>query len=281
MSLVTALYVVATPIGNLGDMVPRAIEVLQLVDLIAAEDTRHSRGMLDYFGVSTPMMSFHEYSDSRALDQLSERLQSGQSIALISDAGTPLISDPGYALVARAHELNVKVVPVPGSCAAIAALSVSGLAADKFAFEGFLAAKSGPRTRQLDALLGETRTMLFYEAPHRIAATMEAMVAAFGEDRPAAIARELTKMYETVRQGTLGELSAWIAGDPNQRRGELVVVVEGSKPQATAMDERVEKMLFTLADELPASQAAALAARISGVPRKQLYQRLLAKNSQS
>ncbi len=276
MSLEKALYVVATPIGNLGDMVPRAIEALQFVDLIAAEDTRHSRGLLDHFGIKTPVVSFHEHSDPRSCEQFVSRLVAGESIALISDAGTPLISDPGYVLVLRAHQLGIKVVPIPGSCAAVAALSVSGLSANKFTFEGFLPAKKGTRSRALEALVDEPRTMIFYEAPHRVAETVAAMAEIFGEDRPAAVARELTKLYETVKRATLGELSQWICEDANQRRGELVVMVEGRERPVASLDAEVERTLFILAEELPASQAAAVAARLSGVPRKQLYQRLLA-----
>lgn len=268
------LYVVATPIGNLGDMVPRAIQILQSADLIAAEDTRHSRRLLDHFGIRTRCVAYHDHSSDADLQALLAQLQGGASIALISDAGTPLMSDPGFRLVDAALALGVRVVPVPGACAAVAALSAAGLPTDRFAFEGFLPAKSGARQRALELLAAEPRTLVFYEAPHRLFDTLADLVAVFGPDRPAALARELTKLHETIRRAPLGELQAW-ATATGQDRGEAVLLVAGA-PRRDDADVEAERVLRILIEELPLKQAAALAARIAGGRKNDLYQRALA-----
>ncbi|UTA48857.1 16S rRNA (cytidine(1402)-2'-O)-methyltransferase [Simiduia sp. 21SJ11W-1] len=268
-----ALYVVATPIGNLGDMVPRAVETLQTVALIAAEDTRHSAKLLEHFHIKTPLVAYHDHSDSHRTAQLIARLQAGESVALISDAGTPLVSDPGYQLVAAARAAGVRVVPVPGACAVIAALSASGLASDRFSFEGFLPAKQVARSKRLAELAGDTQTLIFYEAPHRILATLEDLVAAFGPERQVVVARELTKTFETFLSGSACEVRDRVAGDSNQQRGEIVLLVAGApKVQTVALDERAQQVMTLLAAELPPKKASALAEQITGVKKKQLYQ---------
>ncbi|GAA5317831.1 MAG: 16S rRNA (cytidine(1402)-2'-O)-methyltransferase [Candidatus Pelagadaptatus aseana] len=267
-----ALYVVATPIGNLADMVPRAIEVLQTVDVIAAEDTRHSSRLLSHFDINTPLLAYHDHSDDRRTRMLLERLQAGQSVALISDAGTPLISDPGYRLVQDVRQAGIRVVPIPGACALIAALSASGLPSDRFTFEGFLPAKSGQRSNRLHTLQAEPRTMIFYEAPHRIEASLADMAQAFGEDRPAVLAREVTKTFETIVGGSLAELVAFVSADSNQRRGEMVVLVEGAQRDSSALDAEAERVMTILLGDLSVKQASALAAEITGVKKKLLYQ---------
>ncbi len=270
------LYVVATPIGNLGDMSPRAIEVLKGVDHIAAEDTRHSTPLLRHFGITTPLMALHEHNEAKISEALVRRLQAGEAIAVISDAGTPLVSDPGYVLVRRAREEGIKVVPVPGPSALITALSVAGLPTDRFSFEGFLPAKSGARRKRLEALAAASRTLVFYEAPHRIRESLEDMAALFGADRPAALARELTKTYETVRSDTLAALAAWVADDHYQQKGEIVVVVQGA-PQAQGPDSaEVDRLLTMLLKEVPLKQAVRLAVAISGAKKNEVYGRAVA-----
>ncbi|MFT5577366.1 MAG: 16S rRNA (cytidine1402-2'-O)-methyltransferase [Paraglaciecola psychrophila] len=265
------LYVVATPIGNLGDMVPRAVEVLQSVDLIAAEDTRHSRRLMQHFSIDTPLQAYHDHSGNSQIEALVRRLQGGESIALISDAGTPLISDPGYRLVDLAQSAGVKVVPIPGASAVIAALSAAGLPSDRFVFEGFLSAKQQGRLSQLKALQQESRTLIFYEAPHRILACLTDMAAVFGEDRQLVLARELTKTFETIRRGCAGEIAAWVAADSNQQRGECVVLVRGADKELEDHSEG-HRVFDLLAMELPLKQAASLAAKITGTKKNALYQ---------
>lgn len=273
------LYIVATPIGNLGDISARALEVLQRVDRIAAEDTRHSAALLRHFAISTPMFALHEHNERQKAQAVLELLQQGESLALISDAGTPLISDPGYFLVREAHRAGLKVVPVPGPSALIAALSVSGLATDRFCFEGFLPARAGARCKALEALAQEPRTLAFYESPHRIEESLADMAATLGSGRPATLARELTKTFETIRHATLGELAAWVATDPNQRRGEFVLLVEGAPKAEEGEGPAPEacRIAEILMQELPLKQAAALAATISGEKKNALYKYLLAK----
>lgn len=266
------LYVVATPIGNLGDMTPRAVETLQAVDLIAAEDTRHSGRLLTHFGIGTPTIALHEHNERTLAPRLVERLAAGESLALISDAGTPLLSDPGFHLVRLAREQGIRVVPVPGVSAVMAALSVSGLATDRFVFEGFLPAKSGPRRKRLQALAGETRTLIFYEAPHRVGATLADMVAVIGEGRRAVLARELTKTFETVKDAPLGELAAWVGGDADQQKGEIVLLLAGAPGDEGGDDSEARRILGVLLEDLPLSQASVLAARITGLKKKRLYQ---------
>ncbi len=269
----TALYVVATPIGNLGDMVPRAVEVLQKVDVIAAEDTRHSARLMAHFSIDTPLVAYHDHTDERQVSQLLERLSSGQSVGLISDAGTPLVSDPGYRLVRAAREAGIRVVPVPGACAMVAALSASGLPSDRFSFEGFLPAKSGQRINRLQLLVTDERTLIFYEAPHRIEACLRDMAEVFGEDREAVIAREITKTFETIKGGSLADLSDFVRSDPNQRKGEIVLMVRG-KPRISeqSMDAEAQRVMTILLKDLSVKQASQLGAEITGLKKKALYQ---------
>ncbi|WP_250458561.1 16S rRNA (cytidine(1402)-2'-O)-methyltransferase [Microbulbifer litoralis] len=266
------LYIVATPIGNLADMVPRAIEVLQCADLVAAEDTRHSQRLFAHFAIDTPLVAYHDHSDDKRTGQLLQKLEEGQTIALISDAGTPLISDPGYRLVREARNRGVRVVPIPGACAFVAALSAAGLPSDRFSFEGFLPAKAGAREKALRELAGDPRTLVFYEAPHRVADTLEAMAVAFGGDREAVIARELTKAFETMYLAPLDELTAWVRADSNQQRGEIVLLVRGAERRRdSALDGEAERVMKLLLAELPPRRAAALASEITGANKKALY----------
>lgn len=267
------LFVVATPIGNLDDLSPRARKVLSSVQLIAAEDTRHSGKLLQLIGCNTPMLSLHEHNEQQRSVELLQRLQQGQDVALISDAGTPLISDPGYNLVNELTQHGIRVIPIPGACAAIAALSIAGLPTTRFVFEGFLVAKASKRRERLRELLHEERTLVFYEAPHRCQETLNDMVAVLGGERRIAVCRELTKLHETSYYGDLASLAARASEDPNLSRGELVFVVAGAEPaasEAVAID--AEKLLSLLLEELPASQAAKLTARITGGDRAKLYE---------
>jgi 16S rRNA (cytidine1402-2'-O)-methyltransferase len=267
---------VATPIGNLEDMTPRAVRVLAAVDLVAAEDTRHSGKLLAHFSIPAKLLAVHEHNEREQLPRLVGLLKEGKSIAFITDAGTPLVSDPGFPLVRAARAAGICVVPVPGACAAIAALSVAGLPSDRFVFEGFLPPKSAARRAALALLREESRTLVFYESPHRILESLADMVEVFGPAREAVLARELTKQFETVRAGTLGELQAWVTGDANQQRGEFVILVHGRSVTADAeLDPGVERVLSVLLEELPVSQASALAAKITGVKKNRLYDRAL------
>jgi 16S rRNA (cytidine1402-2'-O)-methyltransferase len=265
------LYVVATPIGNLSDMVPRAIEVLQTVALIAAEDTRHSRTLLTHFDIRTPLCAYHDHSNSSELERLLAHLREGKSLALISDAGTPLVSDPGYRLVDLALREGIKVVPIPGACAVIAALSVAGLPSDRFMFEGFLPAKQHARLGVLTALQRERRTMIFYEAPHRVRDSIADISAAMGAERVVVLAREITKLFETVKRLPASELLEWVSADRNQQRGECVLLIDGFKGDEGIPTEAIEVLNILRAD-LPLKQAAALCAKISGLKKNQLYQ---------
>jgi 16S rRNA (cytidine1402-2'-O)-methyltransferase len=271
----SGLYVVATPIGNFGDMSQRAIEVLQGVQLIAAEDTRHSQRLLRHFSINTPTISYHDHSDERALQRIGSCLAGGDSVALVSDAGTPLISDPGYRLVRYAQDQGYAVRPVPGACAAIAALCVSGLPTDRFLFEGFLPARDAARVNRLTELAAESLTLIFYEAPHRIMDTLNAMLQVFGAEREAVLAREITKVFETIRRGTLSELVQFVASDSNQQKGEIVLLVAGRPRSEEAVSTEVSALLRRLVKELPAKQAAAIVADWSGLRKKQLYDHLL------
>ena len=266
-----ALYLVATPIGNLGDMTTRAAEVLQQVDVIAAEDTRHSQKLLSHLGIRKTLIACHEHNEQKMLPQLLQRLQNGEAIALVSDAGTPLISDPGYRLVAMAHRHGIKVAPVPGACAAIAALSAAGLPTDRFVFEGFLPARQQARLAALRALAQESRSLVFYESCHRIAACLRDMCEAFGESRRITFARELTKTFETIRQMTLAECLQWVQQDANQQKGEIVLVVAGAE-RSEPSQAGLSQLLNVLLEELPLKQSAALASRITGVNKNACYQ---------
>lgn len=252
-------------------MVPRAVEVLQSVDLIAAEDTRHSKRLMQHFNIDTRLVAYHDHSGEQAVDSLLEKLKSGKNLALISDAGTPLISDPGYRLVDAALAAGIRVVPIPGASAVIAALSASGLPSDRFVFEGFLSHKAGARCKQLEALRHEPRTLIFYEAPHRLLESLQDMQSIFGDDRVAVLARELSKTYETIRRDALSELVSWVAADSDQQRGECVVLIHGDSGEGDTLREG-ERVFDILAEDLPLKQAAALAARISGAKKNALYQ---------
>ncbi len=268
-----SLYIVATPIGNLGDLSPRAVEVLNGVDLIACEDTRHSARLMQHFGIQTPCVAYHEHNERQMCHKLVARLQGGEAVALVSDAGTPLVSDPGYQLVHRAREAGCVVVAVPGPVALIAALSVSGLPSDRFVFEGFLPPKPTARRQRLQMLAGDVRTLIFYESTHRIEASLADMADVLGGERRAVVARELTKRFETVRSDTLAGLVEWLAADANQRRGEFVVLVHGAEPlQESAVDAEAQRVVRLLLAELPLKQAAALAAKITGLKKNALYQ---------
>jgi 16S rRNA (cytidine1402-2'-O)-methyltransferase len=270
----STLYVVATPIGNLADLTPRARDILAAVDLIAAEDTRHTRQLLQAFGLQTPTFSLHEHNEAQRAETLMRELASGKAIALVSDAGTPLISDPGFNVVAAARAAHLAVVAIPGACAAIAALSVAGLPTDRFVFEGFLPAKASARRERLQELAAETRTLVFYEAPHRIAEVLADMARELGTSRAASISRELTKRFESHYSGTLAELGARAAADADMQRGEIVIVVRGAdtaRENAGAVD--AEQLLRVLADELSPAQAAKVTAKLTGAKRSELYER--------
>ncbi|WP_442513284.1 16S rRNA (cytidine(1402)-2'-O)-methyltransferase [Pseudomonas promysalinigenes] len=278
-STVGTLYVVATPIGNLDDMSARALKVLADVALIAAEDTRHSVRLLQHFGIDTPLAACHEHNERDEGGRFITKLLAGEDVALVSDAGTPLISDPGYHLVRQARAAGVSVVPVPGACALIAALSAAGLPSDRFIFEGFLPAKAAGRRARLEQVREEPRTLIFYEAPHRILECLEDMELVFGGDRPALLARELTKTFETLKGLPLADLRAFVAADSNQQRGECVVLVGGwTAPEGEqAISAEAQRVLDLLLAELPLKRAAALAAEITGVRKNLLYQAALDK----
>lgn len=277
------LYVVATPIGNRGDFSPRAREILGSCALIAAEDTRHTGALLHHFGIHTPMISLHEHNEDQRAEVLLPRLVAGAAIALVSDAGTPAISDPGFSVVSRAAAHGVEVIAVPGPCAAVAALSIAGLSTARFCFEGFLPPKGAQRRRRLEALAGEERTLVCYESPHRIAETLADCAAAFGGARPAALARELTKLHETVYRGTLAELAAAAAHDADLNRGEIVLVIDGAPAPAAGGTDGGElaRILGLLLPLMPLKQAAALAARITGCRDNEAYKRALQIKSEA
>lgn len=266
------LYIVATPIGNLDDITRRAIQILGEVDLIAAEDTRHSLKLLQNFGLRAPLLSLHEHNEEQQLERVLQALDAGQSVALISDAGTPLVSDPGFRLVREARRRDVLVRPIPGPSSVIAALSVAGLPTDRFVFEGFLPAKPAARRERLRALRDEPRTLVFFESTHRIVEAVADMAGAFGAGREAVVARELTKTFETVHGAPLGELQAWLVADANQQRGEFVVLVAGAPRSEIGADEaEAQRVLGVLLAELPVKQAAKLAAELTGLPRNRMY----------
>ena len=272
------LYVVATPIGNLDDISARAVEVLGRVDLIAAEDTRRTLKLLSRYGLERPLSSLHEHNEEQQAPRLVGKLLKGVSIALVSDAGTPLISDPGFRLVKLALESGVEVVPIPGPSAITAALSVSGLPTDRFTFEGFLPARTAARIKRLEQLTHEPGTMVFFESGHRIRKCLEDMMKVFGPDRPIALCRELTKRFETVLRGDLERIGRKLEDDPDQSKGEFVLVVSGSAGQSADQMPEAEKLARELRDHLGTSQAARVAARIHGVSRRELYRRLEIEN---
>jgi 16S rRNA (cytidine1402-2'-O)-methyltransferase len=269
------LYIVATPIGNLSDISQRALEVLRQVDLVAAEDTRHSKPLLHHYGIDKAMLAYHEHNEEQLTPKLVQRLLEGESIALISDAGTPLLSDPGYRLVKMAHEAGLRVSPIPGACAAIAALSASGLATDRFLFAGFPPHKQGARQRFYEELRQQSSTLIFYESSHRVLASVTDMRDVFGAQRSIVLAREISKTFETIHSSTLAALPEWIAADANQQKGEFVLVVQGAALQADELAVELEHVLGVLLGELPVKQAAQMAARITGLKKNQVYQRAL------
>ena len=266
------IYVVATPIGNLGDMTARAIEVLNSVDLILAEDTRHSMPLLRHFQIQTRCQAFHEHNEKAIAESVCDRVRQGESVAIVSDAGVPLISDPGFPLVRMAHEKKLPVVAIPGACAAIAAISVAGLATDRFSFEGFLPAKPGGKRKVLETLLNESRTMVFYESPRRVIDTLKIMSELFGENRQAVLARELTKLFETVHKAPLNELLQFVESDANQVKGEIVLLLEGKEQEETDEDEaELKRILSVLMEELSLKQAVSIAMKLKGLKRNQVY----------
>lgn len=265
------LWIVATPIGNLSDFAPRAVETLKAVELVLCEDTRTSAVLLRHFGIERPLKALHEHNERQAVADLVARLAGGAHLALISDAGTPLVSDPGYALVRAARLAQIDVRAVPGACALVAALSVAGLPSDRFVFEGFLPAQPKARRERLAALATEPRTLVCYEAPHRLAEFLDDAVVAFGADREASISRELSKRFESLYRASLGALAARAASDPDLVRGELVVVIAGASAAAGPGDAEAERIHRVLAAELPPAQAAKLAAKLTGRSKKDFY----------
>lgn len=268
------LYIVATPIGNLDDMSPRARRVLGEVDVILCEDTRHTGQMLRRLGIGTQRISLHEHNEERRVPEIIDGLKAGRDYALVSDAGTPLISDPGFRLLQASREAGVPVSPIPGPCAAVAALSVAGLPSDRFCFEGFLPARAAARRTRLDELAGESRTLIIYETGRRICATLRDAVTAFGGDRPAAVARELTKAFESIYRDSLAGLSERFETDTDALRGECVLVVAGARQRAVAGPDQKQAMRILL-EVLPASAAARVVARLYGLPRRVAYEMAL------
>ena len=266
------LYIVATPIGNLDDITLRAIDTLKRVDLIAAEDTRHSGLLLQHLGIKARLYSLHDHNEQEKAQVLIEKLQAGLSIALISDAGTPLINDPGYHLVKACRENGIKVVPIPGACAAIAALSVAGLPSDKFIYEGFLPAKSKARQDSLASLITEPRTMIFYESTHRLLETLKDMQTIFGANKQIVLAKELTKTWETIVSFPVNELIDWLNQDASRQKGEFVLIVAGYTESNKDIDPKAINTLKLLQKELPLKKAAAITAEIYGLKKNQLYQ---------
>jgi 16S rRNA (cytidine1402-2'-O)-methyltransferase len=265
------LYIVATPIGNLGDISQRALDILTEVDLIACEDTRHTQKLLSAYSIKNKTISLHDHNERQRQEQIAQLLREGQNIALVSDAGTPLISDPGYHIVSYLKQHQLTVVPVPGACAAITALSVSGLPTDRFSFEGFLPSKSGARQAKLTELANETRTMVFYDAPRRAIDTVTDIVTVLGGERKIVIARELTKTFETIHSDTAANFLAWLQEDPNQLKGEMVLIIEGCHVDKNAISPEIIETLKLLLTELPPKKACAIAANIYGVKKNTLY----------
>lgn len=272
------LYVVATPIGNLADISERALKVLRSVDLVAAEDTRHTKQLLMHFVINKPLFSVHDHNEHQRVEKVLAELSAGKSIALVSDAGTPLISDPGFVVVQAVRKAGFPVVPVPGACAMVAALSAAGLPTDRFCFEGFLPAKSSGRKKQLKALEKESRTLVFYESPHRVLDSLKDMAEVLGGTREITLARELTKTFETFLSGSLEEVITMVEQDANQRKGEFVLVLAGAKVESDDEEQAIaaEHVLNVLLEELPVKQAAALTAKITGLKKNALYQQALA-----
>ena len=272
-----ALYVVPTPIGNIADMTLRSVEVLQAVDVIAAEDTRHSRTLLNHYQITTPVISFHEHSGESAAVALAQRVAQGERIALISDAGTPLVSDPGYQLVRAVQSLGMSVVPLPGPCAAITALSAAGLPTHSFQFLGFLPPKQSARRNRLEALQSSESTIILYEAPHRILDLLNDIEDVLGAAREVCIARELTKTFETIRRDSATAIRDWVREDPNQQRGEFVVMIAAEVHKAKGVSNEALNLLRALSGELPPRKAAQLVADHYGLKSRDLYQTLISR----
>ncbi len=268
----STLYIVATPIGNLADISQRAIETLTQVDVIACEDTRHTQKLLSAFSISNKTLSLHDHNERQKQDYIASLLQQGKSVALVSDAGTPLISDPGFHLVRHCRSLGLNVSPIPGACAAIAALSVAGLPTDRFTFEGFLPAKASARQAKLTELMNEERTLVFYDAPRRAIDTIADIVSVLGGERYVVIAREMTKTFETIYSDTAENLYVWLQNDANQLKGEMVLIIEGNKRDKHAISPQIIDTLRLLLDELPPKKACAIAAKIYGVKKNMLYE---------
>ena len=268
------LYIIATPIGNLQDITQRALETFAQVDLIAAEDTRHSGLLLNHYGIKKPFFALHDHNEQQKADLLVEKLQQGTNIALISDAGTPLISDPGFHLVRKCRQAGLKVVPLPGACAAITALCASGIASDRFCFEGFLPAKTKARKDKLQNIAEEDRTLIFYESTHRILDTLEDIEAVLGADRYIVLAREITKTWETISGDTVSNLRQWLTEDPNRTKGEMVLIIEGNvkTEENESFNPQAIKALQLIAKELPLKKAAAIVAELYGYKKNTLYQ---------
>lgn len=272
-NLTGILYIVATPIGNLQDITQRALTVLQEVDLIAAEDTRHSGLLLNHYGIKKPFFALHDHNEQQKAHLLVEKLKQGNNIALISDAGTPLISDPGYHLVRQCRQAEIKVVPVPGACAAITALCASGIASDRFCFEGFLPAKTKARCDKLQNLAEEDRTLIFYESTHRILDTLADVEQVLGGERYVVLAREITKTWETITGDSVANLRQWLQEDANRTKGEMVLIIEGKPKQEEAeINPQAIKALKLLTEELPLKKAAAIVAELYGYKKNALYQ---------
>jgi len=272
-NLCGTLYIVATPIGNLQDITQRALAIFAEVDLIAAEDTRHSGLLLSHYGIKKPFFALHDHNEQQKADLLVEKLRAGTNIALISDAGTPLISDPGFHLVRKCRQAGVKVVPLPGACAAITALCASGIASDRFCFEGFLPAKSKARRDRLQNLQKEDRTLIFYESTHRILDTLADVEELFGAERYVVLAREITKTWETISGDSVGNLRRWLSEDANRTKGEMVLIVEGCiETGETEFSPEAVKALKLIAAELPLKKAAAIVAELYGYKKNALYQ---------
>jgi len=270
------LYIVPTPIGNLADITQRALDTLTHVALVAAEDTRHSRKLLAHYGIETPLYAYHDHVSEEVTEQLLARMIGGEAIALISDAGTPLVSDPGFRLVRAAQAKNIPIIPLPGPCAAITALSGAGLPTDRFFFEGFLPAKSQQRRKRLESLQRQAGTLIFYEAPHRIKATLADAAEIMGSEREAVLARELSKTFETLRRDSLSGLLAWVEADVNQQRGEQVLLIgPADEPSDNELLEKDRQLLFRIADELPPRKAASIVSEVTGVKARILYEHLI------
>ena len=267
------LFIVATPFGNLDDLTDRARDVLSSVDFILAEDTRHSGKLLKYIGTSKPLIAYHDHNEREISTEILQQVLSGKDCALISDAGTPLINDPGYQLVSAAHKAGITVVPIPGACAVIAALSVSGLPTERFQFEGFIPAKRTERLARYQALSDKTHTLIFYEAPHRILTALQDAIDCFGADRMACIVREMTKIYEDVKRANLAELHSWLQCHSNKQKGEFVLLIQGAAAQKTSFEEaEAQRILYILKREFSTKKASDLTAKITGMKKNYMYQ---------